>query len=292
MLVFFGIARFCGLALLCAVLMAPATAVAGQGRVALVIGNQAYQHLPRLTTSRKDAQAVADALRRLGFAVTLLTDASSQAFQHAVTSFAQQARSAETVVFYYAGHGVQIDGRNHLLPVTARLDLVSSGTEESWKLDSVVAQLQASNAQVLLFLDACRAIPMAGNSGAQAGLAQMQTRAGTFISFAARPGAVSFDPVRATGHSLYTAALLRYVEQPGLSVSDVMIKLRNDVEAASDGQQSPWDQSSLRAQVYLHPAAARSTMPSFAVQNSDAATPPQPEATPNCTFVLVALVCR
>lgn len=278
--VFLRFMRLGILAVLCAAFfgIGAGSAVAGQGRMALVVGNQAYQNVPRLANPGNDARGVSEALRRLGFEVTLLTDVNTEVFNVVVKAFAEQAKSAEAVIFYYSGHAFQVDGQNHLLPVSARPDAAGNVDGQTWKLDDIVAELQSSNAQTLVFLDACRNSPIAGRSGARDGLAQMQTRAGTFISFATRPGAVSFDRDGATGNSPYTAALLKYIEQPGMSVSDVMIKVRNDVEAATDGQQTPWDQSSLRAQFYFNPADPKPVLPTFEIVQSDTVISPPPGA--------------
>jgi hypothetical protein len=264
-------------ALICILFFASATvAMAKSGKLALVVGNQAYQHVPRLTNPGNDARGVADALRRLGFEVTLLTDVNTDVFNVVLGAFAAQAKTAEAVVFYYSGHAFQMEGQNHLLPVSAMPDANGAVTGQTWRLDTIVAQLQTPSAQTLIFLDACRTSPIQGRAGVFDGLAQMQTRAGTFISFATRPGAVSFDRDGQSANSPYTAALLGHMEKPGLSVSDLMIRVRNDVEAATAGQQTPWDQSSLRAQFFFNPTAAASTLPVFEIAQSDTIISPPP----------------
>ncbi|MDN5787482.1 caspase family protein [Pseudorhodobacter sp.] len=251
-------------------------AAADQGKLALVVGNQAYQHLPRLANPGNDARGVADALRRLGFEVTLLTDVNTDVFNVVLQAFAAQAKDAKSVVFYYSGHAFQMDGQNQLVPVAANPDVNGDVTGQTWQLDDIISQLQSANAQTLIFLDACRTSPIAGRAGRSDGLAQMQTRAGTFISFATRPGAVSFDRGSTTGNSPYTAALLNHMEQQGLSISDLMIKVRNDVEAATGGQQTPWDQSSLRAQFFFKPGPASAPLPVFETVQSDTSISPPP----------------
>lgn len=255
-----------------------APVLAGQGKLALVVGNQAYQNLPRLANPGNDARGMADALRRLGFEVTLLTDVNTEVFNVVVKAFGVQAKSAETVVFYYSGHAFQLDGQNHLLPVSVKPDVNGAVDGQTWKLDDVISEFQAPDAQTLVFLDACRTSPIEGRAGMRDGLAQMQTRAGTFVSFATRPGAVSFDRDRALGNSPYTSALLNHMEKPGLSISDLMIRVRNDVESATNGQQTPWDQSSLRAQFFFNPAQSSPALPEFEIVSSDTIiSPPAPE---------------
>ncbi|MGB3280930.1 MAG: caspase family protein, partial [Pseudorhodobacter sp.] len=120
-----------------------APVMAGQGKLALVVGNQAYQNLPRLANPGNDARGMADALRRLGFEVTLLTDVNTEVFNVVVKAFGVQAKSAETVVFYYSGHAFQLDGQNHLLPVAVKPDANGAVDGQTWKLDDVISELQA-----------------------------------------------------------------------------------------------------------------------------------------------------
>jgi len=237
------------------VLAAPAEA----RRLALVVGNAAYQHIPGLDNAVADARDMAEALRRLGFEVTLLTDVGSDTFWVMLDSFSRQTETAETALFFYSGHAFQIDGVNHLVPVSARLSDPEMLGAETWNLDGIVSRLQSRNSQTLIFLDACRDNPLPeglrGPATGADGLAQFPTRAGTFVAFATEPGAVSYDGA-GQGNSPFSRALLAHMEVPGQSISDLMIRVRNDVEAATGGRQTPWDQSSLRAQFYFNPEAA------------------------------------
>lgn len=241
-----------------AAVLLPGLALAGPQKVALVVGNAAYAHVPGLTTATNDAQDMAARLRDMGFEVTLLTDIGTEVFAVVLDTFAEQAKDAETVVFYYAGHAFQRGGVNHLVPVGARLDAPDILLAGTWKLDDITARLKSGSGQVLIFLDACRSNPLpdtirAGASDGQ-GLAQFDGGAGTFVAFATRPGSVAFDRAGGERNSPFTAALLAGIGTPGQSISDLMIGVRNEVDEATAGQQVPWDQSSLRAQVYLVPA--------------------------------------
>jgi hypothetical protein len=236
------------------VLVAATAAAAGDGRFALVVGNSAYRAMPGLATPAEDTRRIADALRRTGFEVTLLTDLSGGLFWPVLDAFAAQARGADAVVFYYAGHAFQSEGRNFLVPVDAapRADRPAEGT---WPLTEVLARLAGAGTTTLVFLDACRTNPFGGAAGGADGLAAVDGGAGTFIAFATRPGQVSFD--RGSGAvSPFAAALLAHLETPGIGVSDMMIRVRRDVEAATVGRQVPWDQSSLREPFAFVPAAA------------------------------------
>lgn len=232
-------------------------AEAQERRMALVVGNAAYETLPDLETPVADAQGVATALRDLGFEVTVLTDVGAPVFQAVLTTFASEAKSADAVLFYYAGHAFQKDGVNHLVPIAARLDDPARLAEETWTLDSIAAALKNDKSQLLIFLDACRDNPLPASAGAEsAGLAQFDGGAGSFVSFATAPGQLAWDQTGGSANSPYTAALLRHIGTAGQSLSDLTIAVRNDVEAATQGKQTPWEQSSLRSQFFFAPEAA------------------------------------
>ena len=227
-------------------------------RLALVVGNAEYQNVPALRNAVNDARAMADALKRLGFEVTLLTDVGSDEFWLKLDAFSKEAETAESTMLFYSGHAFQLSGVNYLVPVGAKLTSRESIKTETWSLDGIIARLQNRKRQTLIFLDACRNDPLPAGlrgSGASAdGLARLQTGVGTFVAFATEPGAVTFDGAGEADHSPFTTALLDNIEKPGLSVSDMMIKVRNQVEENTFRRQTPWDQSSLRSQFYFVPA--------------------------------------
>lgn len=235
-------------------------AQAAPAKLALVVGNAAYQHVPGLQTSARDAQDMAAALRALGFEVTLLTDVGSEVFWVVLDTFAKQAQDAETVVFYYSGHAFQRNGVNQLVPVGAKLDSATPMEQQTWALDDIAKRLKGASSQLLIFLDACRTNPLpdalrAGMADGE-GLAQFDGGAGTFVAFATRPGAVAFDQNASSANSPFTGALLASIRKPGQSISDLMITVRNEVEQATGGEQTPWDQSSLRVQFHFVPEIA------------------------------------
>ena len=236
----------------------PATAQAAGRKLALVVGNQAYTQLPGLNTPVEDAQALSNTLRNLGFEVTLLTDVGPAVFQAVLGTFAGDVDKADTVLFYYAGHAFQKDGVNHLVPVNARLADAAALDSETWRLDDIAKALKGKTNQLLLFVDACRdnPLPEAVRPVAEAGgLAQFDGGAGTFVAFATAPGQVAWDKTKGAVNSPFTAALLAHIAKPGQNISDLMIAVRNDVETATDGKQTPWDQSSLREQFFFVPPA-------------------------------------
>jgi hypothetical protein len=239
--------------------MASGLSEAEASRLALVVGNSDYTGVTPLRNAARDANDIAGALERLGFKVTLLTDVAGASFWDKVDAFSVEAESAESVVFFYSGHAFQMNGANYLVPVDAQLSSREAIRTETWNLDGIIARLQDRKRQTLIFLDACRNDPLPqavrGTGSAADGLARLQTGVGTFVAFATEPGAVTYDGAGEAPNSPFTTALLENIETPGISVSDMMINVRNEVEERTFRRQTPWDQSSLREQFYFNPAA-------------------------------------
>lgn len=238
------------------------TAMAEQ-RIALIIGNGAYQDNPALLNPPADARVIARTLTGVGFRVTTLIDADQAAMKAAIAEFGRALRSAgpDTVgLFYYAGHGVQASGSNYLIPVRgtirdeADLDLV--GVEARW----VVRQMEsARNVTNIVILDACRDNPFAtATAGAPSrGLARMDAPTGTFIAYATAPGDVALDGSGA--NSPFTAALAQAMAQPGIAIEQMFKQVRVQVLRETAGRQTPWDSSSLVRDFSFTPLAAAAT---------------------------------
>ncbi|MBL4926770.1 caspase family protein [Tabrizicola sp. KVB23] len=244
---------------------------AGEGRVALVIGNEAYENAPPLATPVRDAQDMARALRDLGFDVTVLTDANPDVFKAVLGAFAAKAAGADTALFYYSGHAFQQGGLNRLVPVSARLDDPAKLADETLALNEIATAIRPKDGQLLIFLDACRTNPLP-DAPQDAGLAQYDAGSGSFVAFATAPGQVAWDKGADGANSPFTGALLRHVAEPGQSLSDLMILVRNDVSDQTGGKQIPWEQSSLRSQFRFAPAgqpATEATAPSFDAPSFD-----------------------
>jgi len=224
-------------------------------RLALVVGNAQYDGASDLKNSATDAAAMAKALKSLDFTVTLLTDVDGPSFWADLDTFIAAAETAESAVFFYSGHAFQMSGVNYLVPVGAKLESRELSIRESLSLDTIIAKLQSRSRQTLIFLDACRNDPLPktvrGDGAASDGLARVQTGVGTFVAFATSPGGVAADAVGDAPNSPFTTALLKNISTEGISISDMMIEVRNDVEVATLRQQAPWDQSSLREQFYF-----------------------------------------
>jgi len=234
------------------------SAAAPAQRLALVVGNGAHRAVPRLANPAADAAAVAEVLRASGFRTEVLRDAGREGMPAALRRLAAAAEGAELALFRFAGHGIQIGGENDLLPVDARLAHVRDVDFELVGLPVVLRAMQGARARVLI-LDACRDNPLAaGMRGLSATrsvgrrLARVETvDLGTPIAFSTSPGAVALD---GTGrNSPFTPALRQHMATPGLEIRPLMTRVRRSVVEATGGQQVPWDNSSLIAEVVLRP---------------------------------------
>ncbi len=223
-----------------------------QKRVALVIGNSKYKHTTALKNPANDAREMAATLERLGFKVTTGVDLDRAAFETVVRSFARDLDGAESGVFFYAGHGLQVDGVNYLLPVDAQIEREADVRFNTLKLGEVLEDMGRSCPTNLIFLDACRNNPLTRSLASAMGhrsvavgkgLATLQTAPGAFIAFATQPDNVAIDGEGA--NSPFTTALLRFLEAPGLLIDELMYKVRAAVFDATGRQQVPWHHSSL-----------------------------------------------
>lgn len=237
----------------------PAPAVVPIGkRVALVIGNGAYQHNTRLTNPANDAADIAQALRKLGFEVVEGRDLDKRGMEDKIREFGRKLDRAELALFYYAGHGLQVSGKNYLLPVDGKLERPADLHFDTIDVHFVLAQMESDQRVNLIFLDACRDNPLArtlartlgtrsGSVGQ--GLASIQSGLGTMIGYATQPDAVALDGDGR--NSPFTAAMVKHLATPGLEIGTLMRRVRADVVAATKGRQVPWDHSSLLGEVVL-----------------------------------------
>ena len=230
-------------------------------RVALVIGMSDYQHAPRLANTLNDAGDMAEALKRLDFKVIIGRNLDKAALDRIVREFADELRGADVGLFYYAGHAVQIEGHNHMIPVDAKLDREASVDFEATRLELVHRTMEREAKTNILFLDACRDNPMARNLARSLGtrstkighgLATFESGEGTLIAFSTQPGNVALDGDGR--NSPYTAALLRHISSPGEDLSSILIKVRNDVMRETERRQVPWEHSALTARFFFVPA--------------------------------------
>ncbi|MDM0109978.1 caspase family protein [Variovorax sp. J22R24] len=214
-------------------------------RVALVIGNAAYAAAP-LTNAVNDSRAIGRALRDLGFQVIEVNDASKDQMASAIEA-AKHALDGKygIAMFYYAGHGMQLDWRNYLIPVDAKLQKPQDVLQQTVDVDAVMAAFKAAKTRMsILVLDACRDNPFASTSSGK-GLAPVDAPPGTFLAYATAPGNVALDGSGASGHGLYTQYLLEELKMPKARIEDVFKRVRINVRKQSGGLQIPWESTSL-----------------------------------------------
>ena len=232
------------------------------GRVALVVGNGTYAHIGRLPNPGNDAADMTGALRRLGFDVTTVRDADRNAMTDALRVFTRESAGADVSLVFYAGHGLEMDGVNYLVPVDARLERDTDVRFEAVELDDVLASTTGAALRVVI-LDACRNNPLA-RSMQRTGASRSVSRGSfgnldesllgdeTLVAYAAAAGTTADD---GTGrNSPYTAALLSYLEQP-LEIGLLFREVRARVLEATDGRQRPHEYASLLGEHYLRAAA-------------------------------------
>jgi TPR repeat protein len=244
------------------------SALAGE-RQALLIGNSDYESLPELDNPALDAELLARTLERLDFTVQVVSDADYDGMRAAIDVFRRAAASAEVALVYYAGHGVQVDGVNYLLPVDAEIRGRDDLRREGLVLPFLLHELETASPEFgILVLDACRDNPIAaleeqlaqqaGRSMApREGLAPTTSATGLMISYATAPGQVAFDGP-AGGNSPFAEALAHYLNEPGLEIGLLFRKVSARVREATAGAQVPWTEASLTGKtLVLNPAPTR-----------------------------------
>lgn len=233
-----------------------------QRRIAFVLANAAYVNAPRLRNAVNDAEDIASELTRLGFSVIKGVDRTKQDTMVLLQSFANALDKSDVALFFYSGHGLQIGGKNYLVPVEAMIERERDVVFQAIPVDFVIEQMENSAPTNLVFLDACRDNPFSRNLSTsvsrsftgrpvlvQRGLAEVMPGSGTFIAFSTSPNQVASDGEGR--NSPFTGALKRHIATPDISVSDLMIKVRVDVLAETGRRQRPWDQSALEGIYYF-----------------------------------------
>ncbi|MDB5770382.1 MAG: peptidase caspase catalytic subunit p20 [Burkholderia sp.] len=250
-------------------------------RVALVIGNGAYQHAPRLPNPTNDARRMAEILRGAGFDVILGLNLDRRAMDERLRSFGDRLDGGRLGLVFYAGHGLQVGGESYLMPVDARLERERDVEFEAVPVARVLRVAESAAQASLIFLDACRDNPLARSlarsmgtrsAAVSPGLAQIHGGVGTLVAYATQPGNVALDGEGP--HSPFTAALVQHIATPGLEIGLVMRRVRESVLIATGRRQVPWDHSSLTGEIVLVPAAASLPAPQNAPLATLPASPP------------------
>jgi hypothetical protein len=229
-------------------------------RVALVIGNSAYEHTARLKNPANDSQAIAASLKRLGFTVVEGRDLTRAAFKEKLRDFASLVSGSDVALLFYAGHGLQVAGENWLIPIDTDVRSEMDLELGAIPLATVLKTMERGARMRLVLLDACRDNPMAtqlaqglGNRSGSVGrgLARVEADVGTLIAYSTQPGAVAKDG--AGTHSPFTAAMLEVIATPGLEIRQMLTRVRTKVVEATDQSQVPWDHSSLVGDFFFVP---------------------------------------
>ncbi|QND66174.1 hypothetical protein HB777_21160 [Mesorhizobium loti] len=240
-------------------------------RVALVIGNSNYVHAVTLPNPANDAHLIASTLRNAGFEVIEGVDQDNAGMHSLISRFTEQAYDADVAVIFYAGHGMQVDGKNYLIPVDAELTSPAYLKTRTIQIDDFMAALPPDPAIGVIILDACRDNPLARTLAASlpksrstslgTGLAPVEAisdgvgTGGLLIAYATDPGAIAFDGSGVD--SPYSTALARYLTEPGVEIQSALTRVRGEVTETTQGRQRPWHNASLGREVFLgKPAAA------------------------------------
>jgi uncharacterized caspase-like protein len=239
----------------------PAPAPTNERKLALVIGNAAYDNALPLKNPLNDAEAMSSKLASLGFEVIRGTDLGKVGMEQSIRSFVRKLPTADIALFYYAGHGMQVGGRNYLIPTDAVLEDASAVDFELIDVEeTVVRYVGGGDKTGIVILDSCRDNPLARSfarnfgktrSGVVGqGLAQMSTgEGGLIIAFSTAPDETAIDGEGR--NSPFTSALLNHIATPGLEFEQMMKRVRNEVYEVTNGEQQPWTNSALRKEVFL-----------------------------------------
>ncbi|MBF0562868.1 MAG: SUMF1/EgtB/PvdO family nonheme iron enzyme [Alphaproteobacteria bacterium] len=230
----------------------------GERKIALVIGNASYAEQP-LRNPVNDARAMARALHSQGFEVIARENATKAQMEDAVASFGEKLGPGAVGLVYYSGHGMQVNGRNFLIPVDANITSEQTVALRTLDADRVLEQMTAAQTRVnVVILDACRNNPFENRfRGTGGGLAQMNAPSGTIIAYATAPGKVASDGSGTNG--LYTQELLKAMATPGMKVEEVFKQVRVGVARYSNNAQTPWEASSLTGDFFFVPGNAGGT---------------------------------
>ncbi len=253
--------RFAALLLMAAMLAGALSSGAfAEKRLALIIGNNGYRHSGELDNPRHDARLIASVLRRAGFETDVRIDVPRKAMKEAFRAYANKIRAAGSDAvgfFYYAGHGTQVKGINYLLPVDANIETEAQVESEAISASGLMAQLEgAGNRMNIVILDSCRNNPFKRGYRAQVrGLAPMHAPKSTLVGYSTQPGNVALDGN--AGYSPYAIALHRAIRRPGQTLQQTFKRARLEVNQATDGKQTPWEESSLFGDFYFFPDAEK-----------------------------------
>ena len=213
-------------------------------RVALVVGNDAYQGNP-LKNSANDATDMSAVLTELNFQVQLVLNSTRAQLEQAIERFVLSLQKDDVVLFYYSGHGLQLEGENYIVPIEYRAITESDAKYAAYSLSAIVDRITSKSPSLsIVILDACRDNPYSRTRSFGRGLAPMTASNGVFIAFATAPGQTASDN-QAGKNGLFTGHLLDGLAEPGLSIDTLFNRVRRKVYSESQGKQLPWAASSV-----------------------------------------------
>lgn len=261
-------------------------AVPDAKRVALVIGNSKYVHAVTLPNPANDARLIAATLRNAGFEVIEGVDQDNAGMHSLISRFTEQSYDADLAVIFYAGHGMQVDGKNFLIPVDAELTSPAYLKTRTVQIDEFMAALPSDPAVGVIILDACRDNPLARTLAASlpksrslgSGLAPVEAKSegvgtgGILIAYATDPGAIAFDGNGV--NSPYSTALARHLTEPGVEIQSALTRVRGEVSETTQGRQRPWHNASLGREVFIGKPVAAAANPAADASNGAAASAP------------------
>lgn len=254
-------------------------------RVALVIGNSKYVNAVHLPNPANDAHLIASTLGNAGFDVIEGVDQDNAGMHRLISRFTEESYNADLAVIFFAGHGMQVDGKNYLIPVDAELTSPAYLKTRTVQIDEFMAALPPDPAVGIIILDACRDNPLARTLAAAlpktrslgSGLAPVEAKSdgvgsgGLLIAYATDPGAVSYD-----GNGIdspYSLALAKHLTEPGVEIQSALTRVRGEVTEATEGRQRPWHNASLGREVFL------GSPPTQAAQSSTTQASTEPQGT-------------
>jgi hypothetical protein len=251
--------RFASILLVLLAVVATSVPLRAEKRVALVVGNAAYKYTARLVNPTNDADDITAALRKVAFEVIVVKDVDKRSLEMAMANFGRQAQDADAALVYYAGHGIQYQGLNYLMPVDARLEDEYSINYELTRTDDVLFALSKARGVKILILDACRNNPLAERLSSRGvnrdfaqtrGLARIEAPRGMLVAFATQSDQVAVDGVGR--NSPFTGALLKEIEEPGIEIATLFRRVAIDVNRTTGGRQLPELSISMAGEFYLN----------------------------------------
>ncbi|MFZ1814276.1 MAG: caspase family protein [Rhizobiaceae bacterium] len=256
-------------------------------RVALVVGNSQYEFAAELRNPANDANSMAERLSNLGFEVIKGIDLDERAMRQSINDFAKAVTDSDVALLFYAGHGLQVDGQNYILPINAELKNEIDLQFQGVNLNFLLRIMESPQRTSIVLLDACRDNPLAErlarsmgttrSAAVSSGLARVESGVGTYIGFSTQPGNVALDGDGE--NSPFATAILRHIEEPGADIESIMRVVREDVIEQTKGTQVPWGNSSLTGTGFVFNPKAEAQPAAVAAAGESSAAQKQLELT-------------